>query len=69
MRDRQRAAAQRRIARDRATLCSHGIVPISKPAKFERKAATAEQLAFREYISMGYDAETARSMVSADTTA
>lgn len=64
MRDRQRLAAARRTARERAKLAAHGIVPLPSKRKPQQVRATAEQLAFRDYCAMGYSAEEARAMIA-----
>jgi hypothetical protein len=64
MRDRQRLAAARRVARERAKLVSSGIMSAPTKRKPQSIPATAEQLAFRDYCAMGYTAEEARAMIS-----
>jgi len=68
MRDRQRLANARRVARERAKLASHGIVPLPSKRKPQQVRATAEQLAFRDYCAMGYTAAEARDMIAEEQT-
>ena len=66
MRDRQRLAAARSAARERAKLVVHGVIAMPTKRKPQRLKATAEQLAFRDYINQGMTAEEARARIIED---
>jgi hypothetical protein len=66
VRDRQRKARQYRLACERAKLRSAGLLPLQPVKRTEPIKATAEQLAFRDYIAMGLTAEEARARIAQD---
>ena len=66
MRDRHRRAAQHRIACERAKLRSAGLLPLQTKRKPQRVPASAEQLAFRDYIAEGLTADQARARIAED---